>query len=99
MIVFWLSVIVALMLLFYYLVISCTVRCFRPEYSVGAAWWPVDGEDTVVNAPNEPVGFETLSDGSSRDLYPFSSTKKEKTDDMKRRGTLPNDPRVPTKRR
>lgn len=78
MLVFWLSAIVALVLLFYYLVISCTVRYFRPENSVGAAWWPVDGEETVVNAPGEAVGFKELPDGSRRDAYPFFSKKKSK---------------------
>jgi hypothetical protein len=66
--------IVGLLGLLFWLCIQCTVRNFRPGGSVGAAWWPKNGEERVVNSPYEQVG----EDGTRNPLYSFSSAKKAK---------------------
>lgn len=76
MVVFWVLLLLAAVLLLYFLLISCTVRLYRPEYSLGAAWWPKDGYQCVVNAPGEQVGF----DKEGKAVYPFWSYVNRKDD-------------------
>lgn len=74
MLLLYLAIIVGLLVLLFWLCIQCTVRNFRPEFSVGAAWWSKDGVEYIVNSPDEKVGEDNLG----RPLYPFSSPKQEK---------------------
>lgn len=74
MLFLYLGIIVGLLFLLFWLCINCTVRNFRPEYSVGAAWWPRDSVEFVVNAPDEQAGVNAKGEP----LYPFSSPKAEK---------------------
>lgn len=75
MVVFWVLLLVAAVLLLYFLLISCTVRLYRPQYSLGAAWWPKDGYQCVVNAPGEQVGVD-----EGKAVYPFWSYVKRPGD-------------------
>ena len=85
MLFLYLGIIVGLLFLLFWSCINCTVRQFRPEFSVGQPWWPKDGDEYVVNSPGEQVG----QDAMGKPPYPFASPKKEKEKFLEKAGNLP----------